>query len=176
MEKRTYTVPEAARILGIGRNAGYEAVRTHQIPSIRIGKGSSMTKPITAVVPTTFRATRRVRAMPVAVCHLRPPNDVIERLDCSMNCHRLRRVDGLYGKEPFSAPSRLDGKLHLGVTVEFADNWQDWGGRLRSAASSLGRYPRQGGGVRFPSAGLREANTKAQVGGLTVRRAMRVPA
>ena len=38
MEKRTYTVPEAARILGIGRNAGYEAVRTHQIPSIRIGK------------------------------------------------------------------------------------------------------------------------------------------
>ena len=38
MEKRTYTVPEAAVVLGIGRNAAYEAARTHQIPSIRIGK------------------------------------------------------------------------------------------------------------------------------------------
>ncbi len=38
MEKRTYTVPEAGRILGIGRTAAYEAARTRQIPIIRIGK------------------------------------------------------------------------------------------------------------------------------------------
>ncbi len=38
-EKRaTYDVPEAARILGIGRSAAYEAVRRGEIPSIRLGK------------------------------------------------------------------------------------------------------------------------------------------
>ncbi len=38
MEKRTYTVPEAAEALGIGRSAAYEAARTGQLPTIRIGK------------------------------------------------------------------------------------------------------------------------------------------
>lgn len=37
-EKQTYTVPEAATALGIGRSAAYEAARTGQIPTIRIGK------------------------------------------------------------------------------------------------------------------------------------------
>ena len=32
------TVEEAARELGIGRNAAYDAARTGQLPSIRIGK------------------------------------------------------------------------------------------------------------------------------------------
>ena len=36
--KRTYTVPETAKLLGIGRTAAYEAARTGQIPTIRIGK------------------------------------------------------------------------------------------------------------------------------------------
>ncbi len=36
--KRTYTVPEAAERLGIGRTAAYEAARAGQIPTIRIGK------------------------------------------------------------------------------------------------------------------------------------------
>ena len=35
---RTMTVEEAARELGIGRNAAYDAARTGQLPSIRIGK------------------------------------------------------------------------------------------------------------------------------------------
>lgn len=34
----TRTVPEAATLLGIGRNAAYEAVRNGEIPAIRIGK------------------------------------------------------------------------------------------------------------------------------------------
>ena len=38
MKKKTYTVPEAAEALGIGRNAAYEAARTGQLPTIRIGE------------------------------------------------------------------------------------------------------------------------------------------
>ncbi len=38
MDKQTLTVPEAAKALGIGRSAAYEAARTGQIPTIRIGK------------------------------------------------------------------------------------------------------------------------------------------
>ncbi len=37
-ERRTYDVEEAGRLLGIGRNAAYEAARRGDIPSIRIGK------------------------------------------------------------------------------------------------------------------------------------------
>ena len=37
LPRQTYTVPETAKILGIGRNQAYEAVRTKQLPSIRIG-------------------------------------------------------------------------------------------------------------------------------------------
>ena len=36
--KLTMTVPEAAALLGIGKNAAYEAVRKGEIPSLRIGK------------------------------------------------------------------------------------------------------------------------------------------
>ena len=37
-DRMTLTVPEAARRLGIGRNQGYEAVKSGEIPSVRIGK------------------------------------------------------------------------------------------------------------------------------------------
>ena len=36
-EPLTYTVEEAAELLGIGRNTCYEAVKRGEIPSIRIG-------------------------------------------------------------------------------------------------------------------------------------------
>ena len=35
---RTLTVPQAAEILGISRNAAYEAVARGEIPAIRFGK------------------------------------------------------------------------------------------------------------------------------------------
>jgi excisionase family DNA binding protein len=35
---QTVTVPEAGRLLGIGRNAAYEAARRGEIPTIKIGK------------------------------------------------------------------------------------------------------------------------------------------
>ena len=35
--RMTYTIPEAGRILGIGRNSAYEAARRGEIPVIRIG-------------------------------------------------------------------------------------------------------------------------------------------
>ncbi len=38
MDKLTYTVTEAANLLGIGRAAAYEAARSGQLPTIRIGK------------------------------------------------------------------------------------------------------------------------------------------
>ena len=36
-ERRTMTVEEAAKALGIGRNTAYEAIRRGEIPVIRIG-------------------------------------------------------------------------------------------------------------------------------------------
>jgi excisionase family DNA binding protein len=37
MNRRTYTVTETARILGISRSSAYEAVRRGELPSITIG-------------------------------------------------------------------------------------------------------------------------------------------
>ncbi|MDR5727950.1 MAG: helix-turn-helix domain-containing protein [Terriglobia bacterium] len=34
----TYRIEEAAQLLGIGRNTAYEAARTGQLPTVRIGK------------------------------------------------------------------------------------------------------------------------------------------
>ena len=36
--RKTMSVPEAGRWLGIGRNASYEAARRGDIPTIRIGR------------------------------------------------------------------------------------------------------------------------------------------
>jgi excisionase family DNA binding protein len=38
IERQTVTVEEAATILGVGRNKAYEAARSGEIPTIRIGK------------------------------------------------------------------------------------------------------------------------------------------
>jgi excisionase family DNA binding protein len=35
--KRTYSVPEAAKVLGISRSLAYELVRTKQLPVIELG-------------------------------------------------------------------------------------------------------------------------------------------
>ena len=37
MKRQTYTIPEAARVLGIGRNAAYDAVKRGDLPVIRFG-------------------------------------------------------------------------------------------------------------------------------------------
>ena len=37
-ERLTFKIEEAAKLLGIGRNTAYEAVRTGTIPALRIGK------------------------------------------------------------------------------------------------------------------------------------------
>ncbi len=36
-DRRTWTVREAARALGIGKSAAYEAVKTGDLPALRIG-------------------------------------------------------------------------------------------------------------------------------------------
>lgn len=38
MKKQTLTVEEAAKLLGVGRNTAYDAVRSGQLPTIRLGK------------------------------------------------------------------------------------------------------------------------------------------
>jgi excisionase family DNA binding protein len=37
-QRKTLTVPEAAKILGIGKNQAYEAARRGEIPTVKIGK------------------------------------------------------------------------------------------------------------------------------------------
>jgi len=37
-ERQTCTVDEAARILGIGRNSAYQAVKRGELPAIRLGR------------------------------------------------------------------------------------------------------------------------------------------
>ena len=37
VERKTYTVVEVAKILGIGRNTAYEVCRNGEIPTIKIG-------------------------------------------------------------------------------------------------------------------------------------------
>ncbi len=38
MDRKTLSIPEAGKTLGIGRSAAYEAARTGQLPTIRIGR------------------------------------------------------------------------------------------------------------------------------------------
>ncbi len=38
MPKLTFTVPEAARLLGISRTSAYECVRRGEIPSLTLGR------------------------------------------------------------------------------------------------------------------------------------------
>jgi excisionase family DNA binding protein len=37
-ERLVYTVPEAGRLLGLGRNAAYEAAKRGDIPTLRVGR------------------------------------------------------------------------------------------------------------------------------------------
>ncbi len=38
LKRKTLTIPEAAKVLGIGRSAAYEAARQRQLPTIQIGR------------------------------------------------------------------------------------------------------------------------------------------
>ena len=38
IERLTIPVPEAARRLGIGRNAAYDAIRRGELPAIKVGR------------------------------------------------------------------------------------------------------------------------------------------
>jgi excisionase family DNA binding protein len=47
MDRKTLSIPEAGKVLGIGRSAAYEAARTGQLPIIQIGQ--HMLVPIAAL-------------------------------------------------------------------------------------------------------------------------------
>jgi excisionase family DNA binding protein len=38
VDKKTLSIPEVGKVLGIGRSAAYEAARSGQLPTIRIGR------------------------------------------------------------------------------------------------------------------------------------------
>ncbi len=38
LERLVYTIPEAGRLLGLGRNAAYDAAKRGDIPTLRIGR------------------------------------------------------------------------------------------------------------------------------------------
>jgi excisionase family DNA binding protein len=38
IERSTYTVPEAAQLLGLSRNRTYEAIAAGEVPALRIGR------------------------------------------------------------------------------------------------------------------------------------------
>jgi excisionase family DNA binding protein len=38
MDKKTLSISEAGKVLGIGRSAAYEAARSGQLPTIKIGR------------------------------------------------------------------------------------------------------------------------------------------
>lgn len=46
-ERKTYTVEEAAKLLGIGRTSAYQASRTGELPTIRVGR--RLVVPVTAL-------------------------------------------------------------------------------------------------------------------------------
>jgi excisionase family DNA binding protein len=43
--KQTLTIPEVARLLGVGRNTLYDAVNRGEIPVLRIGRRILMSRP-----------------------------------------------------------------------------------------------------------------------------------
>lgn len=38
VRRRTFTIPEAGTVLGVGRTAAYDAARRGEIPTIRVGR------------------------------------------------------------------------------------------------------------------------------------------
>ncbi len=61
LPRLTLTVPEAGRILGLGRNASYEAARTGAIPVLRIGGKLLVPRPalerMLGLEPATAKST-----------------------------------------------------------------------------------------------------------------------
>jgi excisionase family DNA binding protein len=66
IERRTVTVKEAATILGVGLNKAYEAARSGEIPTIRMGK--RLLVPLAAL-----ERLLAVAAQPVGANDLAPP-------------------------------------------------------------------------------------------------------
>jgi excisionase family DNA binding protein len=68
MERRTYTVTEAATVLGISRTSAYERVHAGELPALRLGRRIVITRAVVDAMlggaPTNSEA--RTRAVPDA--------------------------------------------------------------------------------------------------------------
>ncbi len=71
--RQTFTVEEAAEILGIGRNSAYEAIRRGEIPALRLGRR--------LVVPRQAleRLLRNSNSETAAVVHNSQPRSVVKQ-------------------------------------------------------------------------------------------------
>jgi len=59
------TVPEAARFLKIGRTAAYEAIRTGQLPALRLGRKLRVSRvAVQEALLASGRSDRRVSGTP----------------------------------------------------------------------------------------------------------------
>jgi excisionase family DNA binding protein len=69
MERMTYTIVEAARLLGVGKTTLYEAVRLGEVPAIRVRGRMLIARPVLAELlgfdpplPDAIDATVRVES------------------------------------------------------------------------------------------------------------------
>jgi excisionase family DNA binding protein len=60
MERRTYTVTEAATVLGISRTSAYERVRAGELPALRLGRRIVINRAVVDAMlegaPTSYEA------------------------------------------------------------------------------------------------------------------------
>jgi excisionase family DNA binding protein len=56
MERRTYTVTEAAAVLGISRTSAYERVRAGELPALRLGRRIVITRSVVDAMLTAVPA------------------------------------------------------------------------------------------------------------------------
>jgi excisionase family DNA binding protein len=69
MERMTYTIVEAARLLGVGKTTLYEAVRLGEVPVVRIRGRMLITRPVLGellgfvpLLPDAYDASARLES------------------------------------------------------------------------------------------------------------------
>ena len=85
MERATYTIEEAAEILGIGRSSAYQAVRAGDIPTIRVGRRLLVPRMTSASVMASFDPPEGVEEIILA-----PDNDEAGRKAIAAAVPRLK--------------------------------------------------------------------------------------
>jgi len=126
-DRLVYSVPEAGRLLGLGRNAAYEAARRGDIPTIRMGRLLRVPKgpfhKLVGVEPSPRADDRRAELVAMArmAVRLRVPIESLSSLRALLNPDLVEKVIDAYwqknGEEPKTATIDL-GKTLLRMARE----------------------------------------------------------